>query len=138
MKYYKVIARCGHVKPSNYYLGDLYFVAENAKDAAKQCRNAPRVKHDHKFAIMDVIEITKEQFVEGIESHKDNPYWNCRNIQEQRMYMDDIEDNIYPEEWSIKEEKKDKWAKKHNLRNLYNNDPEYEYFKNFEGCNIAS
>lgn len=138
MKFYKVTVRCGHVKKCNYYLGTLYCVAESGKDAASACRDTPRVKHDHKFAIMDVNEITKEEYVEGVESHHNNPYWNCTNIQEQRMYMDDIEDNIYPEEWSMKEDKEEKRAKKHNLRNFYNDDPEYEYYKSFEGCNIAS
>ena len=54
------------------------------------------------------------------------------------MYMDDIEDNIYPEDWSIEDDTEEKRAKRHNLRNFYNDDPEYEYYKSFEGCTIAS
>lgn len=129
MKYFMVIAKCGHVGKNNYYKGTLFFKAENAKDAAKRARECPRVKHDQKEAILSVKEIDNDFFEAGRKQHNANHYFTCVTVQEQRMYLSEIEDNIFQEEWVYNEPRKN--AKKHSLRKTYNMDPDYEsYVKN--------
>lgn len=56
MNYYKVRAKCGHVGRNNYIIKPFFVKANDGKEAAKIVRNTPRVKHDHKYAIIDVKE----------------------------------------------------------------------------------
>ena len=42
------------------------------------------------------------------------------------MYLSEIEDNIFQEEWVYNEPRKN--AKKHSLRKTYNMDPDYESY----------
>lgn len=108
MRFYEVIAKCGHVGRKNYALKSFAVKAENGKDAAKMARDFPRVKHHHKDAIQNVIEIDEDRFYELILKNSLDPYFHCTNVQEQRMYHDSdiykeeryLEDNI--EEYSVK------------------------------------
>lgn len=127
MKYFMVIAKCGHVGKNNYYKGTLYFKAENARDAARKARECPRVKHDQKDAILSVKEIDDTFFEEGRRHNHFIHYYTCGTVQEQRMYLSEIEDNIFEEDWVHEEPKK--YTKKHSLRKTYNMDPEYESYK---------
>ena len=127
MKYFMVIAKCGHVGKNNYYKGTLFFKAETAKDAARRARECPRVKHDQKDAILSVKEIDEVFFEEGRKQNHSIHYYTCVTVQEQRMYLSEIEDNIFQENWVYKEPKKQ--TKKHSLRKTYNMDPEYESYK---------
>ena len=97
MKYFKVTAKLGHVGKNNYYKGKLYIKAESRKEAAKKARYCPRVKHDHKDAILNVEEITVQEFVEGAERNKDIKYFSCYNIQQQRECFCEIEDAVFKE-----------------------------------------
>lgn len=62
-------------------------IAENGKDAAAKVRNYPRVKHHHKDAIRDVLEITKEDYFNLRTQTNKDPYFKCKNIQEQRKIV---------------------------------------------------
>lgn len=128
MRYFKVTAKCGHVGKNNFYKGNIFLKAENAKEAASIARNCPRVKHDQKYAIINVDEICFEDFEEGRSNNHKIHYFTCESVQEQRMYISEIENNIFVEDWVTNEPKK--YAKKHSLRNTYNWDPEYESYKN--------
>lgn len=122
MKYFEVITKCGHVGRAKYFLAHFYIRAEDAKDAAKKARKIPRVKHDHKDAIIDVFEIDEAAFLSGIEKNMNNPYFVCKNIQEHRMNLQLFADDIYYEEKNVFHSRKteyttDKYINKEKVRN---------------------
>ena len=86
-KYYEVIAKCGHVGRKNYIPVKFAVVAESGKEAAKKVRQFPRVKHDHKDAILDVRCITLEEFLEIKEINDKDPYLKCHSRQEQNLIV---------------------------------------------------
>lgn len=85
MNYYKVIAKCGHVGRGHYINKDFFVKAEDGKEAARNVRFSPRVKHDWKDAIVSVTLITKEEFIQGRKIFKSDPYFNVTNSTEQRL-----------------------------------------------------
>ena len=86
-KYYMVIAKCGHVGRKNYIPIKFAVVAESGKEAAKKVRQFPRVKHNHKDAILDVRCITLEEFLEIKEINNNDPYLKCHSRQEQNLII---------------------------------------------------
>ena len=100
MKVYQVTAKCGHVGKNHFVIKDFPVRAKDGKEAARVVRNFPRVKHHHKDAILYVVEITWEEYEALVAKNNLDPYFHCSNIQEQRMY----EEQIYSEV----EEKKNK------------------------------
>ena len=92
-KYFMVIAKCGHVGRKNYIPIKFAVVAESGKEAAKKVRQFPRVKHDHKDAILDVRCITLEEFLEIKEINNNDPYLNCHSRQEQKL-IDNLEERL--------------------------------------------
>jgi len=88
MEMYEVCAKCGHVG-RNYYVDKIFAVkAESGKEAAAIVRNLPRVKHDHKDAIRYVEVIDESRFEEIRKTNSEDPYFSCKNIQEQRAAGD--------------------------------------------------
>ncbi|MCI6357066.1 MAG: hypothetical protein MR766_00295 [Erysipelotrichaceae bacterium] len=83
--YYEVIAKCGHVGRKQYVPIKFAIVAEDGKEAAKIVRQFPRVKHNHKDAILNVNKIDFERYVEIIEINNNDPYLKCHSKQEQRL-----------------------------------------------------
>ena len=63
-KYYMVIAKCGHVGKKHYVPIKFAVIAEDGKEAAKMVRQFPRVKHNHKDAILSVNKIDYERYQE--------------------------------------------------------------------------
>ena len=86
-KYFMAIAKCGHVGRKNYIPVKFAVVAESGKEAAKKVRQFPRVKHDHKDAILDVRCITLEEFLEIKEINDNDPYLKCHSRQEQNLIV---------------------------------------------------
>ena len=86
-KYYEVIAKCGHVGRKNYIPVKFAVVAESGKEAAKKVRQFPRVKHDHKDAILNVRCITLEEFLEIKERNNNDSYLKCHSKQEQNLIV---------------------------------------------------
>lgn len=84
MKYYKVKAKCGHVRRGKYILMDFYVKAESGKDAASIVRQKPRVKHDWKDAIESVDEICEVEYLNGKAQMRTNLYFAVTNSSEQR------------------------------------------------------
>ncbi|PWM70708.1 MAG: hypothetical protein DBX59_10515 [Bacillota bacterium] len=84
MKYFKVKAKCGHVRRGKYILMDFYVKAENGKEAALIVRHKPRVKHDWKDAIESVDEICEIEYFDGKAQMKKNLYFSVTNSSEQR------------------------------------------------------
>ena len=134
MKYFKVMAKCGHVGKNKYYKGDFYIRAETKEEASKITRNMPRVKHDKKDAILNVEEIDYETYIKGIKENSKHPYFNCKNKQEQNRFLQEIQENIVDEENTNLE--KPKKTKRHSLRKKFNNDNDYEFYKNRPDINM--
>ena len=84
MKYYMINVKCGHVGKNSYLLKWIYLEAESKKEAAAKARITPRVKHDHKDAIREVIEINLEQYIEGLNEMRNDLYFKVKNSSQQR------------------------------------------------------
>ena len=70
-KYFAVTTKCGHVGRKYYLPVTFPVVAESGKEAARLGRDIPRVKHTHKDAILDVREISYEEYL-ILENENDN------------------------------------------------------------------
>ena len=97
-KYFAVIAKCGHVGRNKAILKTFYIKAESGKEAAKKARNTPRVKHDHKDAIRDVVKITFEEYVAGKLKMQNDLYFQIHSSTEQRKCGCVSKDEIFKEE----------------------------------------
>lgn len=101
IKYYKVVCKCGHVGRKHYIPVQFAVMAEDGKEAAKKARNFPRVKHQHKNAILDVVKLDYEEYLELLELNRNDSYLNCHSKQEQNRLCDlsdrikdDLDNNI--------------------------------------------
>ena len=101
-KYFMVIAKCGHVGRKNYIPVKFVVVAESGKEAAKKVRQFPRVKHDHKDAILDVRCITLEEFLEIKEINNNDPYLKCHSRQEQNL-IDNLAERMVADLHNVKQ-----------------------------------
>lgn len=85
-RFYNVKAKCGHVGQNKFIPIEFAVCAESGKEAARITRYFPRVKHHQKDAILDVREITQDEYRFLRHQNGTDPYLHCRNIQEQRMF----------------------------------------------------
>ncbi|MCR4660994.1 MAG: hypothetical protein K5765_03205 [Clostridia bacterium] len=88
INYFEVIAKCGHVGRGYYVPIEFAVIAEDGKEAAKMVREFPRVKHDHKDAILNVYKIDYERYLEIVEMNNNDPYLKCRSKKEQKLIKD--------------------------------------------------
>ena len=96
-KYYSVKCKCGHVGANRFYIPiEFGVIATSKKEAAEKGRWIPRCKHHQKDCILDVKEITRNEFLELNERNRQDPYLRCHSIQEQRNY--DLSSRLIPEE----------------------------------------
>jgi hypothetical protein len=95
VKYYKVVAMCGHVGKRHYLPVSFAIRAIDAHEAAEQTRNLPRVKHDKKDAIISCVEITHSDYLDLRTFNKHNPFLNCRCRRDQEQ-IEGLEDSILP------------------------------------------
>jgi len=104
MAYYLILCKAGHVG-RNYYMPIWFPVeAEDGRQAAAIARAIPRVKHDHKDAILDCVKTDYEGFLAQIEENAKDPYLLCRSRHEQDQIMPLIkyrlvEDTHVDERW---------------------------------------
>ena len=84
-KYFIVDAVCGHVGRNNGIVKSFPIAAENAKHAAAVARKFPRVKHDYKYAIQNVREVTKEEYLRQKEINAADPYLLSKSKYEQNL-----------------------------------------------------
>jgi hypothetical protein len=129
MNFYKVIAKCGHVGKTRYYKGVFYLKAENGKDAAAKARQLPRVKHNHKDAILAVQKVGYDEFITGKKEQSENPYFKCKNSTEQKLIVDKIAKDIYTET-NIEQHRKskdDRLAKLAVLRRMFRKENKYSF-----------
>lgn len=83
-KFFRVTCKCGHVGRGRFVKIDFPINAENKKEASMLARQLPRVKHDHKDAILACREIDYEEYRILIVINNNDPYLKCKNKQQQR------------------------------------------------------
>ncbi len=83
--FYRVKAKCGHVGRNHYIEKNFYVIASSGKEAALRVRYLPRVKHDRKDAILNVEQISQDEFNIGIEINRADNYFKVTNSSEQRL-----------------------------------------------------
>ena len=86
-----VTCKCGHVSRGYYMPVDFPVHAKNAREAAAIARYIPRVKHDHKDAILNVRKVDHEDYLQQEELNHNNPYLLCKNRKEQNK-IDGLKD----------------------------------------------
>ena len=82
-KFFRVTCKCGHVGKQFFVRIDFPVNADSGKEAAEIARNLPRVKHDHKDAILNCVEIDYEEYQIIQMINNNDPYLKCKNPQEQ-------------------------------------------------------
>ncbi len=93
---YEVKCKCGHVGKKNYIVIAFAVIAEDGKEAARKARYFPRVKHDHKDAIISVRKISDYEFDEILKNNNNDDYLHCTNKQQQNFI--DLSNRIQKEE----------------------------------------
>lgn len=91
LNYYKVVAKCGHVGKSNYIPIAFAVIAKTGKEASKKTREFPRVKHNHKDAILRCDKISYEEYLELKEINNNDLYLKCTSKHEQNSICDLID-----------------------------------------------
>ncbi|MBR6040303.1 MAG: hypothetical protein IKP38_07485 [Clostridia bacterium] len=97
MRYYEVTAKCGHVGRGYYIPIGFAVRAETASEAAAATRAMPRVKHDHKDAILSVREVDVFEYDDLQEVNRYDPYLQCRSKREQMTEYDAIYNRLVEE-----------------------------------------
>lgn len=92
---YEVKCKCGHVGKNNYIIIAFAVIANNGKEAAQKARYFPRVKHDHKDAIISVRKISDYEYYRIVHENNEDAYLHCINKQEQKCI--DLSDRIFSE-----------------------------------------
>jgi len=97
MKYYAVICKCGHVKHDYYIPITFAITARNGKEAAEKARVIPRVKHNHKYAIISTEKITKEEYLEIKKQNEQDPYLHAKSTYQQKEFAEILKDRLEKE-----------------------------------------
>lgn len=112
-KYFSVETKCGHVGKLNCVWIKFAISAESAKEAAEIARQIARVKHHHKNAIKEVVEITVDEFCKLKAINDADPYLHAKNHREQ-LQIEGFEERIELDEYNIAK-KHQKSSKKESL-----------------------
>lgn len=115
-KYYKVVAKCGHVGRNNYIEVAFAIAAQSIYEATLIARYLPRVKHHRKDAISFACEISNEEYMVLKSENNANPYLKCKSIQEQKLIYDNIAQDIKPDIRFVREKKTKRECVKYRLR----------------------
>lgn len=138
-KYYAVTTMCGHVRKNSYTEKTFPIMAASGKEAAEIGRWIPRVKHHNKHAILDVKEITEDEFNKLNSLNDEDPYLHCKSIQEQNRCCNDLvikhvsrleydnHNHIIRANLQFRKEKDDRMLLKDRLEEMYYYDYEDEY-----------
>lgn len=110
-EYYKVTAKGGHVGKQYYIEIEIPINSSSGKEAARKARRCPRVKHDHKDAIIKVEKISKETYFEIIRKNKNDPCWKANSKQDQNKIRN-LNERLILDPYYIENEKIDKQKRK--------------------------
>jgi transposase len=105
---YVVTAKCGHVGKNKYIPIDFPIKAESMKEAAERIRNRPRVKHHHKDAILSIIKVDPEIFIQVVEANNSDLYLKVTSSTDQKRFCEDLEERVHSER---KQEERDPWER---------------------------
>ena len=94
---YGVQCKCGHVGRHRYMPIEFPVIAENKKEAAQIARQIPRVKHDHKDAILNVRQVSQREYENMRQLNKDNPYLKIGSKHEQKKIDKYIDEHALPD-----------------------------------------
>ncbi len=100
VKYFKVTAKCGHVGKGKYIPITFAICAENGKEAAAFARLLPRVKHDHKDAILNCEMVSYAEYYEILEKNNNDPYLHCKNRRDQKTTCN-LSDRLVDDDHSV-------------------------------------
>lgn len=92
--YYAVTVKFGHVGKTKCIIKTVPTVAEDGKKAAEAARWMARAKHHAKDVIVSVIKINEDQYLLLKKEHDKDPYFHCKNVQQQRTECIGIYDNV--------------------------------------------
>lgn len=96
-RYFVATIKGGHVRRSHYIVFWHYMKASSYEEAKEICKNLPRAKKDHKGFIIQMKEITYEEYLKGKEEELNDPYLRCHNKQEQNLIYEQISNRIFPD-----------------------------------------
>ena len=82
-KYYKVIAKCGHVGKRRYVPIAFAIKANSRHEASQLVRTFPRVKKQLDDAIISCENISKRQYKDLRRTNNQNPYLRCKTHKDQ-------------------------------------------------------
>ena len=108
MNYYIVRAKCGHVGRDKYMPIAFPICAESREEASAIARTLPRVKKDHKDAIISSVKVSKLAFKVQQVINELDPYLNVFTRHDQDEIMHLIVGRIMDEEKSVDFRKKDR------------------------------
>lgn len=112
IKYFAVETKCGHVGRKNCIIITFPIIAVNGKEAARIARKTPRVKHDHKDAILSVRQISKDEYLSLKEINSTDDYLKCESKHEQRKLCKNLDSRVikdtYYEEVEYKTDRKER------------------------------
>ncbi len=115
--YWAATAKCGHVGNRRYVPKELAVRAQSAKEAALIARNTPRVKHHNKFAVLSVELISLEEYRALKQKNRQDPYFHCHSVQDQRELLPDVEEQVVDERY--KNDKLYDSAESYNTRQMF-------------------
>lgn len=101
LKYFRVTAKCGHVGKNKYIPVEFPIQAKDRKEAAKIARNIPRVKHDHKDAILECVEISYEEWEILQFINNNDKYLKCNRRSEQKK-IEELDERMEEDEHNKK------------------------------------
>ena len=132
MKYYLVICKCGHVGRTKYVEKAFPLKASSKKEAAKIARRKGRVKHDDKYAIRSVAEISKEEYLKQLKIHHSDQFFKVHSVQEQRARCPEVYNLV-----QIEKQLQPTYKRKNEKRRLVENSlikemNKHKTYKNYE------
>ena len=132
MNYYLVTCKCGHVGRTKYVVKTFPIKASNKKEAARFARQKGRVKHDDKYAVLNVIEISHDEFLEQLKIHRSDQFFSVHSVQEQRMRCPEVYNLA-----QIEEQTQPSYQRKNEKRRLIENSilkemTKHKAYKNYE------
>lgn len=92
--YFIVTAKCGHVGKNNYIEIDFPVFSTDGKAAAQHVKELPRVKHDHKDVIINVVAVDYERYYEQLNINRQDPYLNVTNKQDQKRLIPSLHKRV--------------------------------------------
>lgn len=72
--------------------------AFNKKEAVKKVKNFPRVKRDHKDVILEINQVSYDDYKKQIEINNKDPYLHIKRKKDQKEIIEDLKERFKKEE----------------------------------------